>query len=86
MIRLLAFALLLALTAVARGEGQLGAPLEWIRVPDSNGARHLAQRSRDGRLVLTPNEAFFPKLGLTATGRGSVPDVMDLNGGSSFDA
>lgn len=71
----------------SNGEGQLGAPLEWMPVPgDPVGAVHLVQRSRDGRLILTPNEAFFPKLGLTNTGNGSAADIDDLNGGNSFSA
>lgn len=64
--------------------GQLGAPLEWMKVPDGDGTVLLVQRTRDGRLFLTPNEAFFPGLGLANAGTGSVPDVNDLNGGNSF--
>ncbi len=80
--------LLLSLHASAEsptsGSGQLGAPLEWLKVPGGDGIVHLVQRSRDGRIYLTPNEAFFPKLGLTNAGQGSVPDVRELNGGNSF--
>jgi hypothetical protein len=68
------------------GAGQLGAPISWIGVPDSEGAFFMAQRSRDGRLYLTPNEAFFPKLELTASGTGTVLDVENLNGGKSYAA
>ena len=38
-----------------------------------------------GKLMLTPNESFFPKLGLRLAGTGDVPDVdLKLNGGKSF--
>lgn len=66
------------------GVGQLGAPVEVLPVPDSNGLYLTVQKSRDGRLFLTPNESFFPKLGLLAAGAGAVPDVGELNGGQSF--
>jgi hypothetical protein len=66
------------------GRAQLGAPLEWLELPDRPGVFHLLQRTRDGLLVLTPNEGFFPKLGLLAGGQGVVPDVGQLNGGQSF--
>lgn len=85
-----AFSLSVALVQAApptSGDGQLGVPLEWMSVPnDPAGSAHLIQRSRDGRLLLTPNEAFFPKLGLANTGKGTVPDINDLNGGNSFAA
>lgn len=66
------------------GTGQLGAPVTWIEVPGSGELVHAVQSTRDGRLFLTPNESFFPKLGLAAEGSGTVPDVDDLNGGKSF--
>lgn len=64
--------------------GQLGAPLEWFEIPGQAGEHHLTQKSRYGYLVLTPTECFFPRLGLTAAGRGIAPDSGDLNKGSSF--
>jgi len=66
------------------GIGQLGAAIEWIDVPEANDQRYMAQRSVDGRIFLTPNESFFPKLGLIAEGEGTVDDVNELNGGHSF--
>lgn len=68
---------------VRSGVAQLGAPLEYIAPPTSGGMKLLVQRSRDQRLILTPNECFFPKLGLMATGRGAVPPDA-LNKGESF--
>ncbi|MCB1203931.1 MAG: DUF3472 domain-containing protein [Verrucomicrobiae bacterium] len=66
------------------GKGQLGAPLTWLEVPNHEDLVHAVQLTGDGRLFLTPNESFFPKLGLAAEGSGSVPDVDELNGGKSF--
>jgi hypothetical protein len=66
------------------GDGQLGAPLEFVPVPDSDGEVWRAQRTTDGRLLLTPDESFFPHLGLRATGEGPVEDPEGLNGGRSF--
>jgi hypothetical protein len=78
------FASFLSAASPQSGDGQLGAPLEWMQLPDGGGVVHLLQRTRDGRLLLTPNEAFFPKLGLKNTGTGTVPDTVELNGGNSF--
>jgi len=66
------------------GIGQLGAAIEWIGVPGFEDQRYMIQRSVDGRIFLTPNESFFPKLGLIAGGEGAVDDVNQLNGGKSF--
>jgi hypothetical protein len=66
------------------GQGQLGAELSWIPVSDAEDSFYMAQWTRDDRLLLTPNEVFFPKLGLRATGTGNVPDIDKLNGGNSF--
>lgn len=68
----------------AENVGQLGTPVLWIPVPNSPDQFYLAQRTRDDRLILTPNEAFFPKRGLSANGTGDVPDINNLNGGKSF--
>lgn len=68
----------------APGAGQLGAPITWIDVPGSEDLVHAVQPTRDGTLFLTPNESFFPRLGLTADGRSTVPDIDEWNGGKSF--
>ena len=44
----------------------------------------MAQRTKDGRLTLTPNNGFFPKLGLTAGGSSDTEDVGGLNKGQMF--
>lgn len=71
-------------TRPAAGVGQLGASVSWIGVPGSAELFYMAQRTRDGRLILTPNEAFFPQTGLVANGSGTVKDIDNLNGGKSF--
>ena len=68
---------------VSAGQAQLGAPFEYVAPPTLGGAKLLLQRSRDQRLILTPNECFFPSLGLTATGKGTGPSDA-LNQGGSF--
>ena len=85
------FSMLLTATAALFGkepptenQGQLRVPVKWIGVPDTSDQFYMAQETRDGRLYLTANEAFFPSLGLTATGEGLVPDIDNLNGGKSF--
>lgn len=65
-------------------DGQLGASIEWVKVPGEPGRFWMTQKSTDGRLLLTPNEAFFPRRGLKAEGDGAVPDIANLNGGKSF--
>ena len=66
--------------------GQLGSALKWIAVPGSDDRFFLGQSSQDGRWILTPNESFFPRLGLRAIGKGTVPDQDGLNKGESFEA
>ena len=66
------------------GDAQLGASVSWIPVPRAKDTYLRGQITRKDRLVLTPNESFFPKLGLVAAGHGSMPDVDNLNGGKSF--
>ena len=66
------------------GDAQLGAPISWIPVPQVSDTYLMGQVTRDDQLVLTPNESFFPKLGLIADGQGKVPDIDNLNGGKSF--
>ncbi len=82
---------LLALTSSANSfgkskfEGQLGAAIEWIPVPGESDQFYMIQRTVSDRLILTPNESFFPQLGLRLEGTGEVPDVaLKLNGGKSF--
>ncbi|MCF6312038.1 MAG: DUF3472 domain-containing protein [Verrucomicrobiales bacterium] len=69
---------------LSSSSGQLGQALSWVDVPDSKDLVYAVQFSRDGRLLLTANESFFPKLGLRAEGTGTVADVANLNGGKSF--
>ncbi len=68
--------------------GQIDAPLEWMPVPGDEAASQglvlLLQRATDGRLLLTPNEAFFPRHGPRAAGEGQNADIDRLNGGRSF--
>ena len=65
-------------------ESQLGAPIELIPLANDSQEFLTIQRTSDGRLSLTPNEAFFPLLGLRAEGAGETPDVDGLNKGQSF--
>lgn len=88
---LLAVSLLLTGTACSFGEesaagsqGQQGVPVTWAEVGGSQNQFYMMQETRNDSLYLTANEAFFPSLGLTATGEGLVPDVDNLNGGKSF--
>ena len=71
-------------TSAAFNGGQRGAPINWIPVPGEEGLSYMAQRSQDGKLILTADEAFFPKLGLAAMGVGSETDIAGLNKGESF--
>ena len=75
---------LLSLPALILAEGQLGNELEWIKLPDRDGQSITIQRTGDGTLVLTANESFFPVRGLKCEGTSDVPDVAELNKGSSF--
>lgn len=70
--------------ALSTKVAQLGVPLEWMEIPTAPGTFHQIQKTRDNQLLLTPNECFFPRLGLTAAGEGSIPDQGTLNGGKSF--
>ena len=65
-------------------EGQLGAKLEWVTNPENPEQFWMIQKTLDQKLILTPNESFFPRLGLKAEGKGSTPDIASLNKGSSF--
>lgn len=68
----------------AAGKGQLGQPLTWMPLPEDPDRFLAIQSTLDGRLYLTPNESFFPRLGLTAEGEGKVPDLESLNGDNRF--
>ena len=70
--------------ALSEALGQLSSPIEWMPDPDRGELTYMIQKTGDERLFLTPNECFFPKLGLVAEGTGAVPDVANLNGGNSF--
>ncbi|MFT4689271.1 MAG: hypothetical protein ACJASX_002618 [Limisphaerales bacterium] len=71
-------------STLSRDMAQLTANLEWFEIPDQSGSFHQIQKSPDGYLLLTPNESFFPRLGLTAAGKGVAPDVGGLNKNTSF--
>ena len=76
----------IAMVALCAHGSQQGVPMEWIAAPDlGNDMFYMAQRTPDSALLLTPNESFFPTLGLTAEGEGEYPDIEQrLNGGFSF--
>lgn len=73
------------------GMGQLGSLSHWNRSSldhkessDAESVAYLLQKSADGKLYLTPNQSFFPRLGLQAAGLSEIPDRLNLNGGKSF--
>ncbi|MDG2391033.1 MAG: DUF3472 domain-containing protein, partial [Planctomycetaceae bacterium] len=66
------------------GEGQLDSKLEWVADSDNSERVWMIQKTVDGKLILTPNESFFPNLGLKANGQGATPDIAGLNKKSSF--
>ncbi|HIF00198.1 MAG TPA: DUF3472 domain-containing protein [Fuerstia sp.] len=70
--------------ALSVGIGQLSSPVKWMPDPDRRDVTYMVQKTRDARVFLTPNECFFPKLGLVAEGTGAIPDVANLNGGNSY--
>jgi hypothetical protein len=80
------FLLSLSMLAFGAHGSQQGAPIEWIEAPQLGENRYyMAQRSPDSILLLTPNESFFPRLGLRAEGEGEFPVVDDaLNKGENF--
>lgn len=69
---------------VGTDAGQRGASVNWISVPGQDDLSYMAQQSSDGRLILTADESFFPKLGLAGVGTGNQKDVDGLNKGESF--
>ena len=71
--------------------GQIGQPLTWsspvpekIDQPAAAKVVYRLQKTTNDQLFLTPNECFFPKLGLVANGESEVPDIGNLNGGKSY--
>ncbi len=66
------------------GDGQLGVPISWQACGDDPNSLCMLQKTRDSALYLTPNESFFPKLGLVLAGDGKIPDLDNLNSGKSF--
>ncbi|MFT7619599.1 MAG: hypothetical protein ACI97A_003255 [Planctomycetota bacterium] len=90
LIRVLAICfLLLAETPASAQEvlegHQQGQPLEWIVVPNHPDQFYMGQRTLSGALKLTPNECFFPKLGLAAQGEASWPgSFLHLNQNKNF--
>lgn len=76
---------------LSAGMGQLGADLKWSGAqsldhsePEFRQPIYRLQPSINHQIFLTPNESFFPKLGLKAAGESNVPDLLNLNGGKSF--
>ncbi len=66
--------------------GQRSAPISWISVPGKDGLSYMAQQTKDDKLILTADESFFPKLGLSCIGTGNRNDIAGLNKGESFAA
>ena len=66
------------------GDGQLGVPISWQACGDDPNSLCMLQKTHDSALYLTPNESFFPKLGLVLAGDGKIPDLDNLNSGKSF--
>lgn len=58
----------------------------WVSVPNQTGQFYLIQKTLGTQLMLTPNESFFPQLGLKAEGSSLQADIDNLNGGKSFSA
>lgn len=73
---------LFALGAYGTAESQQGAEIEWMQSGDQF---YKVQRTPGSTLLLTPNESFFPKLGLRAGGEETVTGGdSELNQGVSF--
>ncbi|MEO1990731.1 MAG: DUF3472 domain-containing protein, partial [Pirellulales bacterium] len=64
--------------------GQLGNPIMLEPVDTRQSLYVKLQKTDDATLVLTPNESFFPHLGLVASGEGHTADIQNLNSGKSF--
>jgi hypothetical protein len=75
-----------SLSAVCADGNQRTSPVEWIPAPGLGENRfYMAQRTPDAELLLTPNEAFFPNLGLSAGGEGEFPlENPELNQNKNF--
>ena len=65
-------------------QGQLGVKPKMVPLSETSDEFALIQKTIDNQLVLTPNESFFPALGLRASGQGNVDDIDGLNKGSAF--
>jgi len=79
------FALLFLFTPLLSfGEGQIGESPKFVPSKTNSEESYLVQQSKDGVLLLTPNEAFYPQLGLKAAGSASGEDFRGLNGGNQF--
>lgn len=77
------FAFLLAATTVTAALTAWANPkTEFIKTPDGTFLR--GQKSTGNRLVLGPDECFFPTRGCRLGGTGKQPDPEKLNGGRSF--
>ncbi len=65
---------------------QQGAEIEWIPVSrQGEELFFMAQRTPGARLLLTPNESFFPSRGLWAQGDCEVPEAeRAINGGTRY--
>ena len=75
----------------ASNVGQQASPLSWIDVPGKDDQLYMAQRTQDSTLVLTGNNCFFPRLGLTClpqkkNEKPNTGDIADLNKSESFSA
>jgi hypothetical protein len=75
----------LALSVHGNEASQQGTETEWVKAPQL-GKNHfyMAQRTAGSRLLLTPNESFFPKLGLLAEGDGEFPSAGEVNGETNY--
>ncbi len=74
-----------ALAQPGPGKTQQGEPLEWIEVHNHPGQYYMAQRTLSGKLKLTANESFFPRLGLVAQGKTPWPgSFVHLNQNKNF--
>ena len=66
--------------------GQQDAEIEWIPVSlQGEELFFMAQRTSGAKLLLTPNESFFPNRGLRAQGDCEVPETeRAINGGTRY--
>jgi len=84
---LLVFAPFVSVAAPDPAGSQQGAEIEWIPVSrQGEELFFMAQRTPGAKLVLTPNESFFPNKGLRAQGEGIIPVIAGdtLNQSKNF--